>query len=512
MASPCIVTDQGITVTPEWWGWNAVVNSLPRGWTYYADCPTATPTPPPAPQPTDPYFTVGMTAINKTPLTPFDRSNATYSLYATDTNLDQLTRDTYAGLVNPTGAYIQPGSDGQPNLVIPTTSGSSGAPCPQGFVAQTPEVVTQQDLAERIGGQLEAIRVTEAVAPAACKPLPTVTTEGEWVTPNDCLAVTVLKAQATSGLTLAARILDCDGQVHYMTYDLDAIPVGVRTPVTLPITPGYLLDICVSALGSTMLPGAVFASIALQHTCAQGQPPLVVLAAGYVTDTYSVSWPGSTGGAPYTPPAVTPPTGATVQCKAAVGTAGTTIAKLTLDSPVTDGSLLVALTGRAPIHAGDAVSDPLNGAWTRLVQLRSYASFFYVANAKPGTTEVTFTSGYGPGGSRCSLQVVELRGMAKSAPVDADANGSAYVPPLNLTTGATSHADLGVVGVAINSPTNTDLSDVVGWLKIMDTDDGGGLRLVTVLANGLTAPPDALAYSAATSGYVEAELCAFKTL
>lgn len=488
MASPCIVTDQGVKVFPEWWGWNAVVNSLPRGWTYYADCPSASPAPPPAPTPTDPYFTVGLAAINTTPLTPFDRTNATYSLYATDPNLSPATRDLYGGLVDSNFAHITAGLDGQPNLIIPPTSPSTGAPCPQGFVAQTPEVVTERLLTERIGGQLEAIRTVEAIAPSACKPLPTVTAIGTWVTANDCLAASVYTNKLTSGLTLSARILDCDGQLHYMTYSLDGAPVGVRTTITLPLTPGYLLDVAVSDIGADLPAGSTFVTVALQHTCAAGVPPNNILGAGYVTGTYGVSWPNQPSGAPYQAPLSRPGPGAAalIQHKAGVSNSGQKV-DVALDLSVTAGDALVAFAMPGTGGYGDVVSDDQGNVWT-LVERFTYPALWVCASAKTGFTTVTFDVGAGAN-INTLLVVFEIAGLDSSNLVDVFAHGGG-APPVTVTTSSTSLSDVGVCLVSGLAASGSGFTTPAGWTKEDDITSANGTRLIA-LWNGSVSTPTA---------------------
>lgn len=155
-----------------------------------------------------------------------------------------------------------------------------------------------------------AFRTQPPSAARACDPTPTVAALGQWVTADDCLAASVLTSRPATGLILTTRILDCSGTLHYTTTALDAVPIGVRTTLAIPVTPGFLLDCCVSAYGSGLAAGICFVSVALQHTCQSGLPPQNILAQGYVTDLYAVGYPAVAQGAPQASPPVgvsTPP-------------------------------------------------------------------------------------------------------------------------------------------------------------------------------------------------------------
>jgi hypothetical protein len=97
-------------------------------------------------------------------------------------------------------------------------------------------------------------------------------------------------------LTLGVRVLGCDGVLSYTTYSLDGAPVSVPTTLHLQLTPGYLLDACVSALYTGLGPQTCFVIVALQHTCQAGLAPQLVLAQGYVSNLISVSYPTQSQG------------------------------------------------------------------------------------------------------------------------------------------------------------------------------------------------------------------------
>jgi hypothetical protein len=460
-----------------------------------AGVPPAPPPPaPPPPAPTDTFYAAGDAAIKAANLSTADSTNAYYSLRAQDPFLSAVERAANLALVKPGLAYFSLTASGAPSLVIPSVAPPPSGPCPPGFVSQQPGVTPSYTLQEMINHQLLQIPVSEVTATGACKPLPTVTTVGQWLTATDCLAVTVVKTQATTGLTLEARILDCDGLLHYMSYGLDAVPVNVRTTLTLPITPGYLLDAAVSNVGSGLTAGAVFASISIQHTCAAGVPPASMLAAGYVTDLYAVSWPAMPGGSPYAPPTALPgPAVPTIlQYKAALvadDAAGVTV---TLDKTVSaGGSALVAWL--SAYQTDTALTDTqLNSGWTRIAGA-AHRDMWICPNAKAGVT--TITAKYSAVNHvPLMLHVAELARVALTSPVDVSAQ-NADGGPITATTGSTSVADIGFAGVLGLATVTAGVTPPAGWIQVLDTIDSGGNRLVSLVNLNLSTPPATWAFT-----------------
>lgn len=482
-----------------------------------------------------------------------DDNNAGASLIYIDPFIDENTRALYRDRWNRSRAYFFLGVDGCPILVVPDTSpsydnyvlwlkgqsiyssssqtpppdsssstpppGSSGgysspitssssyggfgssssSSCPPGWVAQPPGFLSSSTLEEMINHQLIQIPMREDLATGACKPLPTVTTAGIWVTPEDCLQVSILTTQRTSGLILVARILDCAGVLHYMSYGLDNVPVAVRTTLTLPVTPGYLLDVCVSALGSGVPAGSVFASVGIQHTCAAGVPPSSILAAGYVSDLYAVSWPASPTGAPYTPsvPLPGPAVPAILQFRAGLVATDSAGVSVTLAQTVSaGGSALVAAFSRS--QADTVLSDSqANTGWTR-IYLSAHHDLWICPNAKPGAT--TVTAKYSAvDGVPLMLHVIELARIATNSPVDAFAH-AVDGTGITATTASTSVPDVGAAAVFGMEPVTAGVTPPAGWTQVLDTIDSVGRRLVSLVNLTVSTPPATWTFTSTMAG------------
>lgn len=184
-----------------------------------------------------------------------------------------------------------------------------GQPCPQGYVGGAAEafdsalgpVSLDALIASSLAGA-NLVSPSDLSITGSCTPLPTVTTEGKWITPDDWLAVTVRPLVVTSGLMLNARVLDCKGVTHYLSYNLDGVPINTTATLILALTPGYLLDIAVGNLGGGLVVGAVNVTLGLQHSSQTGLQPTAILAQGYVTDTIAIGWPDGSTGAPVAAP------------------------------------------------------------------------------------------------------------------------------------------------------------------------------------------------------------------
>src|ERR1051325_8156787 len=115
---------------------------------------------------------------------------------------------------------------------------------------------------------------------------------GLYITASEFLAVKTLTSTANPALIVTARIL-CPGRgVCRIQNNFTAISAGSVNTQVFSLTEGFLLDVCVSAFGTTLQRGQTFVSIGLQQTAATGQTPFECLAADYVTNTSPVAWPG----------------------------------------------------------------------------------------------------------------------------------------------------------------------------------------------------------------------------
>jgi len=281
------------------------------------------------------FYTAGVADLRAASLSAEDYRNAYNSLLTIDPTSAPSQQAVFAGTFTTDLAYFTIGASGAPQLVVPANSPSytgttsavtvsaaptptpapattlvagptaaptppagavtvpAGAPCPQGFVSQPTDVsqqVTTAFAALPPGGM---VTTTEA---GPCKPQPTIAALGVWITLDDCLAVTVSTAVATTGLTLNLRIADCDGKVQYTTYSLDGVLPAVQTTFHLPLSPGYLLDLCVSNFGSGLTAATCFVQVSLQHTCQAGIAPNMMLVQGYVTSLIALSYPAMAQG------------------------------------------------------------------------------------------------------------------------------------------------------------------------------------------------------------------------
>lgn len=490
------------------------------------------------------YNTAAEAQITAAALSTPDTVNAHFSLLATNPFISETTRNLNARFVDAALAYFIVGVDNCPILVIPATSPSykpasppappptmppttppatppvtteppaagltgpppdavivpGGAPCPQGFVAQQPGTTSTATIEEMVGHQLLQIPVTQVTTTGPCSPLPTVTTVGEWVTLSDCLAVTILKTHPTTGLTLQTRVLGCDGQLYYSSYNLDNVPVGVQSTLTFPPAPGYLLDACVSLPIGTAPALTVFATLALQHSCQAGLPPQAALASGYVTSLYPLSWPSGTAGAPYTPPSQTPAagTGQLIQVKGTSGAPVNSLA-LTLTQAVTAGSTLIAFAGYRPVGGTltEGITDDQTNTWVQFLPTTFYSSGWYVANAKGGRTTVTYVP---PSNGKVCLHVIELSGLDTASPIDVSAQAGG-VTPITATTASTSFADVGLAAVFGWGAATSDYNTPTGWSKLYDNNAASDIRLITLWNAAASAPPATWSFTAVLQSF-----------
>jgi hypothetical protein len=362
-------------------------------------------------------------------------------------------------------------------------------------VSQQSEIVSTQTLTEMIEHQLIAIPMQQAIEAPTCKPLPVVSAVGQWITTDDCMAATVLTQQALHGLTLTARILDCSGNMHYMSYDLSGVTVGMRTTLELPTTPGYMLDVCVSYSGTGLVLGKCFVSVSLQHTCQSGVPPNNMLAQGYVSDLYAISWPSQPNTGPATSGIPVVGTGAItlVQSAAGFGTAVNSIS-VSLPLTVTAGNMLVVtFAADHSIGGSDTTTDSAGDTFAETADNFNLI-IRHVLSAIGGATTVKCKySGTGTGDM--IVHVLEIAGVdSTTAPLVSPIahNGS----PQSVTSATTGHQMFGVAASLIQMTAATDFIGVTGWTLIQDSTSSVNWRAATWIVAQPIAVNTALSFTA----------------
>lgn len=126
-----------------------------------------------------------------------------------------------------------------------------------------------------------------------------------YVTLDDCLAVNVLSGVANPALVVVARLLRPDGVISYNHERIGAVPANTLTKFIFQLAEGFLLDVCVSAISSTLVAGDCFVRVDLQHNSQAGTSPFATLISGYVTATDTLPWPPIEPGQDATPPSGT---------------------------------------------------------------------------------------------------------------------------------------------------------------------------------------------------------------
>lgn len=455
---------------------------------------------PPPPQPaTDTFYAAGATQIGTQPLGATDLLNAFRSLLSQDPNLDAASRAMYQALVQPGYAYISV-SGSSPTLVVPPGAPSATAPCPPGWVAQPVGTTATGTVEEVIGHQLLAIPELIDTTAGKCVPAPTVTACGQWVTVDDCLQVGVLSSVPTSGLILTARILDCAGVLTYMQFSLSGIPNGVLTFLTFALAPGYLLDVCASAQQSTIANNVCWVSIGLQHTCQPGAPLEVMLAQGYVSQQYAVSWPGTTGGVPINYPPQTGPAPSSTVYQWHTGTAsvGTSIT-VSLTYPTLAGDLLVAFCAQPSVIGNNSVTDSAGGVWSTMA-VSTYVVCFYRVNCPAGITSITWQgSGGGTLTPPLQVQVFELYGPPMNSLLDVFASNFG-ANPQTATTGSTSYTDVVLAAGYADNAAGNQFAPQTGYAIYGNTVASDNRRLSSFVANAFTVNPATCTFTASLVG------------
>src|SRR5437667_7200929 len=94
---------------------------------------------------------------------------------------------------------------------------------------------------------------------------------GLYVTASEFLSVKTLSSVANPALIVTARIL-CPGRgVCRIQNNLVNLAAGSVDTQLFTLTEGFLLDVCVSAFGTTLKRGQTFVSLGLQFSGGSGQ-------------------------------------------------------------------------------------------------------------------------------------------------------------------------------------------------------------------------------------------------
>lgn len=112
-----------------------------------------------------------------------------------------------------------------------------------------------------------------------------------YITQDDFLQVTIYTTAATTGLTLALRMLDVHGRINYTSENLDGVSASTLTQKIIPLTEGFLLSLTVSNINGGLADQVCFVSVGLQKGSQASTAPNAVLAEGYVSNLYTINWP-----------------------------------------------------------------------------------------------------------------------------------------------------------------------------------------------------------------------------
>jgi hypothetical protein len=113
-----------------------------------------------------------------------------------------------------------------------------------------------------------------------------------YITQSEFLVVKILSSVASPALSITTRLIGPDGEVARNLDLVGAVTAGTLSTQLFKLGEGFLLDVCVSAFGTTLQRGQTFVSVGIQFGGATGQTPFMCLAADYVTNTMPVTWPG----------------------------------------------------------------------------------------------------------------------------------------------------------------------------------------------------------------------------
>lgn len=114
-----------------------------------------------------------------------------------------------------------------------------------------------------------------------------------YVTGEDNLQLVVYGSVAGVVLTIAARVLSCDGDVLDLTGTLAASSDRTIAKTTIPLAPGWLTNLAVYASTGSPLVGQCFVAVRLVRGLTGAITELATLAQGYVTGGQRIAWPGS---------------------------------------------------------------------------------------------------------------------------------------------------------------------------------------------------------------------------
>ena len=186
--------------------------------------------------------------------------------------------------------------------------------------------------------------------------------------------------------------------------------------------------------------------------------------------------------------------------------------KFAFANPVSVGDLLVAgiTTNDGGTDPISAVSDSLNGAWTRALSVKygnGHIDLYYRANTAPGVDTVTFT------GTQSAFTIAEYSGVQGSNPLDQFASRASTGSPSAGPTSAIGGANELVIGLAGNpAPSSSTTAFTAGT--------GFTQRIQAVAAwtyaNGLedalstSAAGQSMTMKSATSSYFGAAVAVFK--
>lgn len=447
------------------------------------------------------------------PWTPASLQGATQTTYTTNLPHFTLAPDNTPQLVIPAGwtpaapAPVSPTAE-----VVSSTAGSitvpAGQPCPQGFTAQTAAAPSYQQIEAMVrqsAAQAAAAAGGGLIATGACVPAAGVTTQGKWVTQDDFLAVAVTNASIAPSLVLNARVLDCNGDLHYLAYSLTGTPQCPPNTWVLGLTPGYLLDVSVNAPGaSTLKVGYINVVIALQQSGQCGLAPVSVLAQGYITGIYGISWPSAPGGAPAAAPTPVAPVNAPILQQCAQGYTGiATTISVGYTHSLQAGSLLVAFAYiNESAGPSTTISDTGGNTWVWAVgpTWDAAVALWYCLNSNAGSCTVTLNNS---STNVLQLQVYEISGWVFRPAL----TGSGHASTVSSTPSVSASPSL--PGYAISllwTNGGTPFTGGTGWTLQQQQAGSFGLNTagedMTVAAAGTVTATFGMTASAAWGQYI----------
>ncbi len=110
-------------------------------------------------------------------------------------------------------------------------------------------------------------------------------------TPGDTLLVRCVNSVAGVTLTLRARFMDPDGEVHNVALPLVSAATKLEETVSMQLHYGYLLGLAMDATGATVRRGQCFAGVWLVRGITANKESYEQLAVGYPTTGNPLGWP-----------------------------------------------------------------------------------------------------------------------------------------------------------------------------------------------------------------------------